>query len=460
MSEFVPTFTARELAEATGGRWLDGREPDSVRGVFTDTRQDGCGRLFFALSGENFDAHDFLPAAIAAGAAALCAAESKQSKLPAPLPVPVLLVEDPLRAYQQTARLHRLRFPELTVAGVTGSVGKTSVKEMLRTIFSAAAGEEHVLYTVGNTNNQVGVPRNLLGIKPEHRFAVIEMGTNHHGEIEPLSLCALPRISLVNSIAPCHLEFLGSLAGVAREKSRIFAGLPEGGTAVIPKRCPEVDILEAAAAPYRVLRFGEGEGCDVAAHYLGGQLEGSSFELVFKNGETFRVSWSLTGRHQAVNAAAAAAAALAAGVKPETIAEGLRHTRLPGMRSKITRLANGVVCLNDAYNANPGSMRAAFEHLAEFADPAKLVMLLGEMRELGEESERAHREIRELAETMFPGARIVTIGAGFDRAGGLEHYSDAASARHVAAGAIPGTLVFAKGSRGIAVEGALPEEAR
>lgn len=460
MSEFIPTFTARELAGATGGRWLGGLEPNAVAGVFTDTRQDGHGRLFFALSGENFDAHDFLPAAIAAGAAALCAAESKQSKLPSPPPVPVLLVEDPLRAYQQTAKLHRLRFPELTVAGVTGSVGKTSVKEMLRTIFTAAAGEEHVLYTAGNTNNQVGVPRNLLGLNPEHRFAVIEMGTNHHGEIEPLSRCAQPRIALVNSIAPCHLEFLGSLAGVAREKSRIFAGLPADGTAVIPKQCPEVEILEAAAAPYRVLRFGEGDNCDVAARYLGGRLEGSSFELVFRNGATFRIDWALTGRHQAVNAAAAAAAALAAGIAPETIAEGLRHTRLPGMRSKITRLANGVVCLNDAYNANPGSMRAAFEHLAEFADPAKLILLLGEMRELGGESEPAHREIRELAETMFPGARIVTIGAGFERAGGKEHYADAASARHVAAGAIPGTLVFAKGSRGIAVEGALPEEAR
>lgn len=460
MSDHIPTFTARELADATGGRWRDGREPAVISGVFTDTRQDGGGRLFLALSGENFDAHNFLPAAIAAGAAALCAAESKQSKLPSPSPVPVLLVDDPLRAYQKIARFHRNRFPELTVAGITGSVGKTSVKEMLRAIFTAAAGEEHVLYTVGNTNNQVGVPRNLLGLGPEHRYAVIEMGTNHHGEIEPLSLCAQPRIALVNSIAPCHLEFLGSLAGVAREKGRIFAGLPADGTAVIPKACPEVEILVAAAAPRRVLRFGEGDGCDAAARYLGGRLEGSSFELVFRSGESFRIDWTLTGRHQAVNAAAAAAAALAAGIAPETIAEGLRNTRLPGMRSKITRLANDVTFLNDAYNANPGSMRAAFEHLAEFADPGKLVLLLGEMRELGEESEPAHREILTLAETMFPGARIVTIGPGFSRAGGKEHYADAASARHVAAGAVPGTLVFAKGSRGIAVEGALPEEAR
>ncbi|MPN25911.1 UDP-N-acetylmuramoyl-tripeptide--D-alanyl-D-alanine ligase [bioreactor metagenome] len=229
---------------------------------------------------------------------------------------------------------------------------------------------------------------------------------------------------------------------------------------MIPKLCPAVEVLEEAAAPCRVLRFGEGEDCDVSARYLGGELEGSSFDLIFRGGETFRISWSLSGRHQAMNAAAAGAAALAAGISPATIAAGLRQTRLPGMRSKITRLENGVICLNDAYNANPGSMRAAFEHLAEFADPGKLVLLLGEMRELGEGSAQAHREIRELAEKMFPGARIVTIGSGFRDARGKEHYADAAGARHVAAGAAPGTLVFAKGSRGIAVEEALPEGAR
>ena len=222
MSDSAVTFSAEELARGAGGRWTDGRGT-AVSGVFTDTRQDGSGRLFIALSGENFDAHDFLPAAVSAGAAALCVAESKLGRLPEPCPVPVLAVADPLRSYQGIARLHRRRFPELTVAAVTGSVGKTSVKEMLCAIFTAAAGAERVLYTVGNTNNQVGVPQNLLRLQPQHRFAVIEMGTNHHGEIEPLSCCALPQVALVNSIAPCHLEFLGSLEGIAREKSRIFS---------------------------------------------------------------------------------------------------------------------------------------------------------------------------------------------------------------------------------------------
>lgn len=451
-------FSAQELAEATGGRWVTDPGELRVDGVFTDTRQAGNGRLFIALAGEKFDAHDFLGAAIAAGSGALCIAERKLGKVPADCPIPVLLTDDPLRAYQAIARMYRKRFPELLLAAVTGSVGKTSVKEMLRAIFTEAAGAEHVLYTVGNTNNQIGVPQNLLRLDPAHRYAVIEMGTNHHGEIEPLSRCALPQVALVNSIAPCHLEFLGDLAGVAREKSRIFCGLPQDGTAVIPADCPAVEVLEEAAKPYRVLRFGEASG-DVRARYLGGELEGSSFELLFPGGACFRISWKLAGRHQARNAAAAAAAALAAGVEPAVIARGLANTVLPGMRSRITRI-DGVTYLNDAYNANPGSMRAAFEHLAEFADPAHLVLLLGEMRELGGESEREHAEVFGLARKMFPGARIATVGAGFRHAGAERHFETAPDARSFIAEAKAGDLVFVKGSRGIAAEEALPEAAR
>ena len=451
-------FSAQELAGATGGRWTVVPGELRIDGVFTDTRQEGAGRLFIALAGEKFDAHDFLDAAIAAGSAALCIAERKREKVPAGCPIPVLLTEDPLRAYQAIARMYRMRFPALKLAAVTGSVGKTSVKEMLRAIFSAAVGEEKVLYTAGNTNNQVGVPQNLLRLDSGHRYAVIEMGTNHHGEIEPLSCCARPQVALVNSIAPCHLEFLGDLAGVAREKSRIFCGLPPDGTAVIPAECPASEVLEAAAKPYRVLRFGEASG-DVRARYLGGELEGSSFELFFPDGTSYRVSWKLAGRHQARNAAAAAAAALAAGVEPAVIAAGLANTVLPGMRSRVTRI-DGVTYLNDAYNANPGSMRAAFEHLAEFADPACLVLLLGEMRELGVASEKEHAEVLALARRMFPGARVATVGEGFRSAGCGRHFRSAPEARSFIAEAKTGDLVFVKGSRGIAAEEALPEAAR
>ncbi|MEI3001273.1 MAG: Mur ligase family protein [Victivallis sp.] len=277
------------------------------------------------------------------------------------------------------------------------------------------------------------------------------MGTNHHGEIEPLSCCALPQVALVNSIAPCHLEFLGSLEGIAGEKSRIFSGLPADGTAVIPRSCPAVEVLAEAAAPFRLLRFGEGGGCAVEAHYCGGRLEGSSFELRFADGERFEISWSLTRRHQAVNAAAAAAAALAAGIAPAVIAEGLERTVLPGMRGKLVR-SGGVTYLNDAYNANPAAC-APHSSIWPSLPTRKLILLLGEMRELGPESEAAHREIYGLAARLFPGARIVTVGDGFRNAGGGEHFASAADARRVTAEAKPVTSFLPRGRAGSASSG-------
>jgi len=453
-------FTAQELIAATGGCWLGNAPGLTVDGVFTDTRLDGHGKLFIALAGEKFDAHDFLDKAIAANAAALCIQKERQNKLPAACPVPVLLVADTVAAYQGLGCFHRRRFPQLKVAAVTGSVGKTSAKEMLRAIFEAAAGPEHVLYTLGNTNNQIGVPQNLLRLTADHRYAVIECGTNHHGEIEPLSRCASPDAAVVNSIAPCHLEFLGDLDGVAREKSHIFDGLPTGtGVAIIPKVCAGHDILLAAAKPYTLRQFGNAPGCDVWSIYHGGNLNGSSFTLHFADGETHLVNWQLTGRHQSVNAAGAAAAALALGVSPSVIAQGLAQTTLPGMRMKQSRYRDADI-INDAYNANPGSMTASIEWLAEFADESKLLLILGEMRELGAAEAAGHREIYELAVKTFPQARIVLIGKAF--AG--HHHTHFMAANDALAKVDelirPGDIVFAKGSRGIAVELALPECAR
>ncbi len=453
-------FTATELIAATGGCWSDNAPALTVDGVFTDTRVDGKGKLFIALAGEKFDAHDFLDKAIAANAAMLCIQKDKKDKLSAACPIPVLLVSDTVAAYQNLGRFHRLRFPQLKVAAVTGSVGKTSAKEMLRAIFEAAAGAEHVLYTLGNTNNQIGVPQNLLRLTANHRYAVIECGTNHHGEIEPLSRCACPQAAVVNSIAPCHLEFLGDLDGVAREKSHIFDGLPAViGTAIIPRGCAGHEVLLAAAEPYTLRQFGNTAGCDVWSVYHGGNLTGSSFTLHFADGQKHLVNWQLTGRHQSVNAAGAAAAALALGISPADIAKGLANTTLPGMRMKQTRYRDADI-INDAYNANPGSMAASIEWLAEFADESKLLLVLGEMRELGAAEAAGHREIYELAVKKFPKARIVLIGKAF--AGHHHTHFTAANEAFAKVDELirPGDIVFAKGSRGIAVELALPECAR
>ena len=243
-------FTAEELAAASGGYWLDDRAASGSLSCYTDTRQPGAGKIFLALSGEKFDGHDFLAQAVQSGAAALCIAENAREKLPENGTVPVLVVQDTLAAYQAFARFHRMRFPELKVIAVTGSVGKTSVKEMCRAVLAQEYGEDAVLYTIGNTNNQVGVPQNLLRLNENHRIAIIEMGTNHFGEIKPLSLCAEVDYAIINSVAPCHLENLIDLAGVAKEKSDIFVGAKAGGYAIFANDIPHKEILLQKAKEY------------------------------------------------------------------------------------------------------------------------------------------------------------------------------------------------------------------
>lgn len=448
MNRAEPFFTAEDAELSGAGVWQGRGVP--FTGVFTDTRQQSEGALFVALSGENFDAHNFLDKALESGAAALCVARSKAHL--APSGVPLLLCDDTVAAYQALGRFHRKRFDRLTVFAVTGSVGKTSVKEMLRAICTEAAGSDgRVLWTEGNTNNQIGVPRNLLRLNTDHRYAVLEAGTNHFGEIAPLSYAIVPDVALVNSVAPCHLEFLLSLEGVAEEKSHICDGLSKDGIAVFPAEVPQLEILKKKA-PGKVMLFGASEG-DVKAEYLGGSLRGSRIRLHFPSGMKHIVEWHLSGAHQAMNAAAAATAASAVGIKPEIIVSGLVKTELPGGRNRIFRSGN-VTFIDDTYNANPAAVCAALKNLKEFADPEKLVILLGEMRELGDASESAHAQVLELVKILFPGVRLLTVGNAF----GKNSLPDAGAAKEKLACMLkPGDLLFAKGSRGVRLETALPE---
>ena len=451
-------FSADDLRQAVRGAWRGGKGT-GVSGVFTDTRRDGKDKIFFALAGERFDAHDFLDRAVSAGAAALCVRKNSQ----VPPDIPVLEVEDTLAAYQALGAYNRSRLPLLKTVAVTGSVGKTSVKEMLRAIFSRVCGAEKVLATAGNTNNHVGVPQNLLELAPEHRFAVLEIGMSHPGEILPLVSLVRPDAAVVNSIAPCHIEHLGSLEGIAREKGDIFKGLSPSGSAVIPADLPQTGILEQAASPHHVLHFGAGPECDVRATSLGSRIDGGTFELAFKGEKTYRIDWRLPGRHQALNAAAAAAAAWSLGISPEEISSALPDTVLPGMRSKITRL-NGTVFINDAYNANPASMAAALDYLEETVPQEQLILLLGGMLELGENSETMHEELLSAALKRFPDSQIFAFGPPFAGAAsrlGVAFYEDPAeAAESLKKIAVPGRTVFVKGSRGIGMEKILPPEAR
>lgn len=448
MKHGEPFFTAGEALLSGAGLWQ--KEGVSFDGIFTDTRVSAPGALFVALSGERFDAHDFLDKAVAAGAAALCVERSKVHLAPAG--IPLLVAENTLTAYQKLAAFHRKRFKELTVFGITGSVGKTSVKEMLRAICTAACGgdEEQILWTLENTNNQIGVPLNLFRLTARHRYAVLEAGTNHFGEIAPLGHCIAPDVALVNSVAPCHLEFLRDLEGVAEEKSHICDALSPEGCAVFPAECPQLEILKKNVSG-KVLLFGSDKG-DVKCTYLGGTLKGGRVRLSFPDGREVTFELPFSGAHQAMNAAAAATAAFAAGISPEIIAGGLSKTVLPGGRNRIYR-SGKITCIDDTYNANPVAVCAALKNLKEVTDPRKLVLLLGEMRELGAAAPAAHQEVRALAEELFPEARKIYVGASF----GNDALPDALAAAALLEKLLcDGDVLFAKGSRGVALEKALP----
>ena len=453
---FDVSFTLHELLRATEGRLVGDNAPHMVESVFTDTRETAKNALFLAFSGESFDAHDYLAQAVANGASLLCVEESKLDKVPSG--TPAIAVPSTVTAFQRIARFHRLRFPNLKVILLSGSCGKTSTKESLRAIFTHAMDSISVLATEGNTNNQIGLPQNLLRLNARHRVAILEAGTNHHGELEPLSYCAMPDLAIIVSIANCHLEFLGSLEGVAQEKSKLFSHLAPGGFAVIPAQCPGQDILARAASHFRTGPFGfAGADADLTARYLGGNLHGARFTLTREStGETVSVQWGIPGRHQAGNAAAAALAALTMGIPFEIIAEGLSRTTLPGLRMRVSE-HDGSTWINDAYNANPDSMAASLNWLSEFAHPKKLLLILGDMGELGASSAEGHRSVCDLAKRLFPGARFLVVGPHMTAAAqetGLDctAFPSAKDAADASLQIEPDSLVFLKASRSTHLE--------
>jgi len=456
-------FSGIELMKSTNGWWNTVLPSEfELNEVLTDTRKDCSGALFLALRGENFDAHDFLDAAVTAGAAALCIEKTFADRIKADWDIPVLLVDNTLAAYQAIANSYKKRFKNLRSVAITGSMGKTSCKEMIRSILIAAAGKDAVCATENNTNNQVGVPQNLLNLNSKHRFCVLEMGSNHFGEIEPLSRTLEPDIALINSIAPCHLEAFGNLRGVAREKSKIFAALKADGIAVIPADCPEIDYLLEQTGKFKTMRF----GADVEVIYHGGNLHGSSIELVFKDlRKRIKFDWPLSGAHQASNAAAAATVAMSLGIDPDTIARGLQNCVLPGMRMKVARI-NDIDWINDAYNASPESVAAALRWLKEFVKAENLVLVLGDMLELGEASSSQHQKVLRQAFDLFPEAAFVLVGGELERAGRKLDFSgkncfckNSKAAKTLLNPFLKaGKTVLLKGSRGMKLEKLWPDE--
>jgi len=435
--------TLAEFARACGGR-LSGNDA-AYTDVVSDSRTLAPQQLFVALRGPRFDGHEFVGAALALGAAgALVDAEQ-------PVGLAQIIVPDTQAALERAARHWRAGFTGALV-GVAGSNGKTTAKEMTAAILGQSG---NCLATRGNLNNHIGVPLTLLRLTPAHRFAVVEMGANRAGEVAALVSIARPTIGMITNAGAEHLEGFGSLEGVARAEGEMVAGLTAGATAVI-NADDEFAGLWRALTPARVVTFGVREPADFSATEVHTSVGSEGFLTQFRLSApagSAAIHLAVGGAHNVANALAAAAAAASAGAGLEHIAAGLAAVRAVPGRLQFKQGASGAWLIDDSYNANPSSVRAAIEVLSSLAGRKWLV--LGDMAELGEFAAAAHSAIGEFARAHGV-ERLYATGALAARAvdsfgAGAQWYSDAAALTAALTRALgkaaPDVRLLIKGSR-------------
>ncbi|MFA7350028.1 MAG: UDP-N-acetylmuramoyl-tripeptide--D-alanyl-D-alanine ligase [Methylotenera sp.] len=415
--------------------------------VGSDSRNVKAGQLFVALKGENFDGNTFADEAIKKGAAAVMLSDSAVEVQPA------LFVQDTRLALGELAKYWRSKF-DAPVVAITGSNGKTTTKEMLTAILSVAAkGSDKVHATYGNLNNDIGVPLTLLKMHASHKYAVVEMGMNHLGEIDYLTHIAKPNVAVINNVGSAHIGELGSRANIALAKGEIFSGLPADGVAVINADSEYAADWLALNANRKVVTFGLNQQADVTANYQ--ELQGVSLmNLDTPNG---RVAFKLKvqGAHNISNALAASTAAFALGVSNADIAKGLENFGGVYGRLELKAACHGALLIDDTYNANPDSMRAAIDVLAKYA--GEKILVLGDMGELGFEAKNMHAEIGAYAKaagltTLYClGELSIEMVKSFGV--GAQHFS---SPEEIAEAVLPqltsSTTVLVKGSRFMQME--------
>ncbi len=425
----------------------DGATP--LQRVCTDTRQLQAGDLFVALKGERMDANDFLPQARAAGAVAAVAHRGLEAAGLAGIEV-----ADSTLALGDIAAGWRAQFG-LPLVAITGSNGKTTVTQMVASILRAAAGEA-AFATQGNFNNAIGVPLTLLRLQAQHRLGVVELGMNHPGEIAELARIAQPTVALVNNAQREHQEFMHTVQAVAEENGSVFAFLPADGVAVFPADEEFTALWRALAGDRRQLTFG-GEGADVRCTTA--QWQGGAWQVQLQTpAGAVACQLHIAGRHNVRNAQAAAACALAAGVPPQAIGEGLNAFRPVKGRSRSAALqvhGRSVALVDDTYNANPDSMQAAIAVLAEL--PAPRVLVLGDMGEVGTQGPQFHAEIGAAAHAAGI-EYVLAYGALMQHAVQAcgdtgRHFSDKAALNEAVLALLPlAGSVLVKGSRSMKME--------
>ena len=452
MSRRVAPFTVHDLVRATQGALVSGDLGVPVAGISIDSRSLGVGEAFFAIKGHRLDGHAYLGEAAGRGAACLVVHELVDD---VPPNVPLVLVQDTTKALGRLAAWHRAKF-SIPVAAVTGSNGKTTTKELIAAIL---ATRWNTLKPAGSFNNQWGLPLTLLGLTPEHGALVVELGTNQPGEIAELAALARPTVGVVTVVAAVHTEFLGSLDGVREEKAGLVRALGADGVAVLNADDTRVASMKADTRA-RVLTYGTAARADVrAVGEVSDGRDGLRF-TVEHGGRHQLLQVAVSGRHNVINVLAAAATGVALGLTLEEIATGLATAR-PAKGRCVWRMAGGVRVLDDTYNANPESMRAALDTVKAHREGARVVAVLGDMLELGSIAEAAHREAGAYAAAS---GVDVLVGLGrhartlveTGRAGGVAKTRYAETFEDTVAfllkELVPGDVVLVKGSRSMRME--------
>jgi UDP-N-acetylmuramoyl-tripeptide--D-alanyl-D-alanine ligase len=454
-------WTVAQVAGALGARPGAGLNPVArVAGVSIDSRTIRAGELFIAIHGPRHDGHDHVAAALDSEAIAAVVAETQLARYPGGISERCIPVGDTFEALKQLARAVREAWGR-KIAGVTGSVGKTTTKEILAALLGARL---RVLKSEGNLNNEYGLPLTLFRLEETHEAAVLEMGMSRPGELKRLAAIALPDVGVVTRVSPAHLEFFASVDEIALAKRELIEGLNgRESVAVLNADDPRV-LAFGRFAPGRVLTY----GIESPAFFSAAEIEdrgalGSSFDYVSPEGRV-RLELTVPGRHAIANALAALAAASVWGIGAAEAQSVFRTLRAPAMRGELLHFSNGAALINDCYNSSPAALQAMIELLAATPNYKRRILAAGEMRELGPRSAELHREAGRLAAktgkidwvvgVAGDAAEIVegAVAAGFPRAQTRCFSSSEEAAKFLENFLMPGDLLLVKGSRGVKME--------
>ncbi|MBI5252648.1 MAG: UDP-N-acetylmuramoyl-tripeptide--D-alanyl-D-alanine ligase [Desulfomonile tiedjei] len=411
-------YIAEDMAIACRGKIICGAPDTAFRAISTDSRDIRSGDLFVPLRGSSFDGHDFVVPALEAGARGSLCDRDANREIPNKLANIVLIqVQDTLRALSDLASTHRSKYAVPLIA-VTGSSGKTTVKEMI----AAALSRSHrPLVSQGNLNNTIGLPMTVLNLGPNHTAAVVEAGINRNREMDDLVAAASPHVAVITNVGPVHLEGLGTIENVAREKFKLVQGVDSRGAGVIPAENPYLKPLLNECS-CRIVTFGIESG-EFRAESVALGNDTIGFKMNSPAGKR-EVNLRMQGRHNVANALAAFAACSEIGVPLDEIAAALNEFQSPALRMEIVTLHGARILIRDCYNANPQSMKAALEALAHRSNPGKLA-ILADMAELGEYTEALHAEVGGEAARLgidriiFVGSFGKAFASGYAAAGGL-----------------------------------------